>query len=55
MNNSTNQDAYKLLFEDIINDVTIISEEVVRNNSDELNECYKDTFALKELQSYKIL
>jgi len=50
MNNSINQDAYMLLFEDILNDPLMNKKD---DDLSVINECYKDTYALKELQTYK--
>ena len=51
MNNSTNPDAYMFLFEDILNDPLMNKKN--QTDSITINECYKDTYALKELQTYK--
>lgn len=51
MNNSTNPDPYMLLFEDILNDPLMNKKD--DDNLNMINECYKDTYALKELQTYK--
>jgi len=53
MNNSinSNPEPYMLLFEDILNDPLMNKKD--RDDSNVINECYKDTYALKELQTYK--
>lgn len=52
MNNSTNPDPYMLLFEDILND-PLMNKKDHDDDLNMINECYKDTYALKELQTYK--
>jgi len=54
MNNSMNPnpEPYMLLFEDILND-PLMNNKKDQHDSNVIIECYKDTYALKELQTYK--